>query len=172
VWDLNTGRLLNTLEGHSDDISSVATSSDNSKIVSGTYDNTIKVWDLNTGRLLNTLEGHTSPVSSVAISSDNSKIVSGSDDCTLTVWDLNTGRLLNTLEGHSLPVSSVAVICKLNKKERDRCSLVDNKVSNSFPSPSVCQNFLCLLERITFIRGNSSINWIRSILLWINWHTV
>jgi WD40 repeat protein len=34
VWDLNTGRLLNTLEGHSSGVSSVAISSDNSKIVS------------------------------------------------------------------------------------------------------------------------------------------
>ena len=92
VWDLNTGTLLNTLKGYSD-VSSVAISSDNSKIVSGSDDKTIKVWDLNTGTLLNTLKGYSGDVSSVAISSDNSKIVSGSDDKTIKVWDLNTGTL-------------------------------------------------------------------------------
>ena len=35
VWDLHTGKLLNTLEGHSHSVDSVAISPDNSKIVSG-----------------------------------------------------------------------------------------------------------------------------------------
>jgi WD40 repeat protein len=120
VWDLNTGRLLKTLKGHSSRVNSVAISSDNSKIVSGSYDKTIKVWDLNTGRLLKTLKGHSSRVNSVAISSDNSKIVSGSGaflvdrlvgsrDNTIRVWDLNTGRLLKTLKGHSEAINSVAI---------------------------------------------------------------
>lgn len=48
--DLNTGKLLNTLEGHSSYIDSVAITSDNSKIVSGSDDKTIKVWDLDQGK--------------------------------------------------------------------------------------------------------------------------
>jgi WD40 repeat protein len=91
--------LKMTLEGHSTQVISVAISSDNSKIVSGSSDHTIKVWDLNTGRLLNTLIGHSSRVISVAISSNNSKIVSGSLDRTIKVWDLNTGRLWNVDKG-------------------------------------------------------------------------
>jgi len=50
VWDLNTGRLLNTLEGHSDYVSSVAITSDNSKIVSASRDNTIKFWNRDKGK--------------------------------------------------------------------------------------------------------------------------
>ena len=51
MWDFNTGRLLNTLEGHSMKVSSVTINLDNSKIVSGSwsYDNTIKVWNLDKG---------------------------------------------------------------------------------------------------------------------------
>jgi WD40 repeat protein len=88
----NTEALIRTLEGHADNINSVAITSDNTKIVSGSRDKTIKVWELNTGKLLNTLEGHTSSISSVAITSDNSKIVSGSYDKTMKVWELNTGN--------------------------------------------------------------------------------
>jgi WD40 repeat protein len=61
-------------------------------IVSGSWDNTIKVWNLNTGKLLNTLEGHSLFVESVAITSDNSMIVSGSDDKTIKVWNLQQGK--------------------------------------------------------------------------------
>ena len=75
VWDLGTGTLKRTLTGHSDSVSSVAISPDNSTIVSGSYYGTIKVWDLRTGQLKRTLTGHSDSVSSVAISPDNRTIV-------------------------------------------------------------------------------------------------
>ena len=58
--------LIMTLEGHTSPVRSIAITSDNIKIVSGSDDKTIKVWDLNNGKLLNTLEGHSSEVHSVA----------------------------------------------------------------------------------------------------------
>ena len=77
MWDIASagGRLLNTLEGHTSSVSSVAITPDGTKIVSGSYDKTIKVWDIASagGRLLNTLEGHTGSVSSVAITPDGTK---------------------------------------------------------------------------------------------------
>ena len=55
--------LLLSLEGHSGDITSVAISPDNTKIVSsGSKDKTIKVWDIATGELLNTLDGHSGDI--------------------------------------------------------------------------------------------------------------
>jgi len=87
-------RLLKEYDqsAQSNKINSVAITSDNSKIVSGSYDKTIRVWDLNTGKLLNTLEGHTKSVNSVAITIDNSKVVSRSNDKTIRVWDLHQGK--------------------------------------------------------------------------------
>ena len=49
VWDLNTGKLLSTLEGHTRGVSSVAISPDSTKIVSSGYWDKITVWDINTG---------------------------------------------------------------------------------------------------------------------------
>ena len=48
----------NTLNGHSHFVNSVCFSPDGSKIVSGSYDKSIKIWDANTGNELKTLNGH------------------------------------------------------------------------------------------------------------------
>ena len=41
--------MLSPLKGHDDTVFSVAFSPDGSKIVSGSYDKTIRVWDVSTG---------------------------------------------------------------------------------------------------------------------------
>ena len=86
VWELRTGRCLNTLQGHTSLVNSVAVSPDGRHIVSGSVDKTLRVWELGTGRCLTTLQGHTDGVNSVAVSPDGRHIVSGSGDETLRVW--------------------------------------------------------------------------------------
>ena len=115
-------KLLQTLEGHSDWVDSVAYSPDRTKFVSSgrkiipgkyiwSYDKHVgetKIWDANTGQCLKTLEGHIEPVRSVAYSPDGTRIISGSEDATVKIWDANTGQCLKTLKGHSDYVRSVA----------------------------------------------------------------
>ncbi len=73
---------------------SVAISSDNKFIVSGSEDNTIRVWERESGTQLQEIKGHNSFVNSVAISSDNMFIISGSDDKTIRVWERDSGTQL------------------------------------------------------------------------------
>ena len=91
-----------------DTVTSVAIAPNGSKIVSGSWDNTIRVWDIHSGEEA-VLFGHESYVTSVAISLDGSKIVSGSEDRTIRVWDIQSGEDLAVLEGHESEVRSVAV---------------------------------------------------------------
>ena len=95
--------------GHTDHVMSVVMSADGSRIVSGSYDNTIRVWDVVSGREVAKLEGHTSGVRSVVMSVDGSRIVSGSDDMTIRVWDVESGREVAKLEGHTDSVSCVVM---------------------------------------------------------------
>ena len=78
-------KCLKTLEGHTATVTSVTYSPDGTRIVSGSWDWTIKIWNANTGECLKTLKDLES-VSSVAYSPDGTKIISGSDYKTIKIW--------------------------------------------------------------------------------------
>src|SRR2546421_13123241 len=62
---------LQTLEGHSDWVSSVAFSPDGKLVASDSDDGTLSLWDAVTGEALQRLEGHSGSVSSVAFSPED-----------------------------------------------------------------------------------------------------
>src|SRR5947208_2134902 len=98
---------LQTLEGHSDWVQSIAYSHNSALLASASHDYTVKIWDASSGECLQTLEGHSRYVNSVAFSHDSARLASASDDRTVKMWDASSGECLQTLEGHSPYVNSV-----------------------------------------------------------------
>jgi len=86
-------------------VRSVNFSHDGKTLVSGSWDNTIKLWNESTGQEILTLKGHEGPVWSVNFSPDEGKtLVSGSDDGTIKLWNV---EIVQTLKGHDDLVNSV-----------------------------------------------------------------
>ena len=110
VWNLNDPLdkpLRSFPRAHGALIYDIAPTSGGKKVVTASFDNTLKIWDINAGKELHTLTGHSHPVMGVALTLD--KVVSASMDETVKVWDLNSGGILKTLTGHNEPVYEVAV---------------------------------------------------------------
>jgi WD40 repeat protein len=98
-----------TIEGHAGVVGSVGFSPDGKHIVSGSWDNTVRIWDADTGQpVCEPLCGHSKGVSSVGFSPDGKHIVSGSEDKTVRIWGADTGQpICEPLCGHSNSVTSV-----------------------------------------------------------------
>ncbi|OAT05042.1 hypothetical protein BDBG_16392 [Blastomyces gilchristii SLH14081] len=102
-------QCLQTLEGHSSWVSSVAWSLDGSRLASGLGDGTVKIWDPAIRQCTLTLEEHSNSVDSIAWSLDGSQLALGSGDSTVKIWDPATRQqCVLTLEVHSNLVSSIA----------------------------------------------------------------
>ncbi|QMS89862.1 WD40 repeat domain-containing protein [Nostoc edaphicum CCNP1411] len=108
VKSLKDIQPLHTLMGHSHIVRSLAISADGKLLVSGSWDQTIKIWQLETGELLHTLKGHRDRVYAIALSPNGQIIASGSADKTIKLWHLQTGELLGTFTGHGNIVTALA----------------------------------------------------------------
>ena len=107
------------LEGHADAVSACTVSPDASFIVSGSWDNTLKIWDVATATERSTLTGHIDVVRGCAVSPDGERVASASQDGTIRIWDVPRRTEVAVLEGHS----KGAVDCSFSPKGRNLVSI-------------------------------------------------
>ena len=97
LWDVRTGKCINTLEGHTSFVNFASFSPNGKTVVTASRDKTAKLWDVRTGKCINTLEGHDSSVLSASFSPDGKTVVTASDDGTVKLWSIGRGRITFTL---------------------------------------------------------------------------
>ncbi|KAH8801632.1 WD40-repeat-containing domain protein [Xylogone sp. PMI_703] len=97
--DADCPYFVRVLTGHSHSVRAIAAHQDT--LVSGSYDNTVRVWKISTGETVHRLQGHTMKVYSVVLDHKRNRCISGSMDNFVKIWSLETGACLFTLEGHS-----------------------------------------------------------------------
>ena len=94
------------LRGHGGNVAALAI--DGSRIISGSWDNTIRIWDADTGRQLALLSGYEADVLATTISPDRRVIASGGRNNAIRIWDAETGDKIATLTGHGRDVLAIA----------------------------------------------------------------
>ena len=102
VW-----REKRTLLGHTDNVNSIAFSSDGRRLATASRDRTVKIYVAGVAEL-STLVEEQAALWCVAFSRDDSVLAVGSEDGSVKLIDSASGRELHTLIGHSGPVYSVA----------------------------------------------------------------
>ena len=109
LWNIWDGTMLRFLEGHTDNIYTVAFTPDGQKVASVSDDQSVRIWWVGDGSPYYTLEGHPNSVLSLSFSPNGQLLASAGADPQVRLWDIQNGTLYNTLERQSNIVESVTL---------------------------------------------------------------
>jgi WD40 repeat protein len=100
VWDLASGALLHTLQGHTGWVYKVVVSSDGRLAASGCYDGTARIWDITTGECLAVYgKGIIGRIFKLSFLPDDLGLVTVREARFIEVWDLASGNCHLTISG-------------------------------------------------------------------------
>ncbi|MCB9852600.1 MAG: serine/threonine protein kinase [Phycisphaerales bacterium] len=108
LLDVNSGRIVRSFHGHTDDIKRVAFSPDGQFLASTSYDNTIRLWFVDTGEQYRMFVGATGRGLATAAFSPDGARVAGADASALRVWSVSSGVEEAMRFGHTNVIDNVA----------------------------------------------------------------
>jgi hypothetical protein len=94
IWDINTGKLINTLNSHNSAVHNLLVWDD--RLISVSSDKTIKIWNLENLKLECTILAHTNHIYSITGSNDF--FATSSLDKTIKFWNLKERKLLKVIK--------------------------------------------------------------------------
>ncbi len=98
VWDLEQGRPVHELKGHTDDIKDLVFTPDGALLASCGEDSSIKLWNPSTGALVHALDGEGKWIVDLAITPDGKFLAAAALDKTLRLWNPTTGKRVAAIE--------------------------------------------------------------------------
>jgi WD40 repeat protein len=103
--------VVATLKGHTEMVYAIAFSPDGRHVLTGSFDNTLRLWEAATGKEVKSFggpSGHQNHILTVAFSPDGRLLASGGMDNTVRLWDSPIGGPLREYV-HTAPVNALAV---------------------------------------------------------------
>lgn len=108
VWDLESGKGLQSFPGHKTKVLSVSAGPEGEYMVSGDQSGIIKVWDLENGDH-SEIKAHSGGVRTLEFYCLGHAIVSGGSDRTVRISEIHTGRELHRYEGHDSAITAASL---------------------------------------------------------------
>jgi WD40 repeat protein len=101
-------RPCRKFEGHTNQINGVIHMPGGHRIMTCSWDGSLRVWDLQSGKQIgNDWRDGESAVNNIGLSPDGKKVVSGSNDGAVRWWDVDTGNVITKWTGHKSRISPV-----------------------------------------------------------------
>jgi WD40 repeat protein len=95
IWDLATGKLLHTLEGHGGPVTALAFAANGKTLASGSADKEVRLWNAQEGKLEHTITSHTNTVTTFSWSSRS--LATGASDNQVLLVNPLTGAVQKQL---------------------------------------------------------------------------
>lgn len=105
IWEVESGKILNTLLGHKASVNSLAFSPDGERLITASNDQTIKIWRVDSGQLLDSVD-FDSVINYVVFSPNGNHFAVASYGA--KVFDINTKQLIFSLDGHNGSINTIA----------------------------------------------------------------
>lgn len=99
IWSVQTGQLLDRLTGHEGPVSSLAFSPDGTQLVSGSWDNTVRLWSVFARTQTSEPLQMQANVLALAYRPDSQQIVVSTLDGQVQFWSISEGSQTGVLDG-------------------------------------------------------------------------
>eukprot|EP00658_Telonema_sp_P-2_P004383 TRINITY_DN11641_c0_g1_i1.p1 TRINITY_DN11641_c0_g1~~TRINITY_DN11641_c0_g1_i1.p1 ORF type:complete len:370 (+),score=72.80 TRINITY_DN11641_c0_g1_i1:147-1256(+) len=107
AWDVESGRLIKNLEGHTEGVWAIACSHERRLVFSASSDRTVRVWSTESLECIQIIENHTDKVRALWWDERSDRLISGGHDNRVIVWNPEDWSVQLELAGHRDWVTSV-----------------------------------------------------------------
>lgn len=162
-YDIEFGRVIDTLKGHEDAVSCLVLSPSRQIIISGSWDCTAKVWrsyisgsKIKPAECLIVQLDHDSKVTCIDISRDEKLLASGTEDGEIFVWNMDTYNLQLTVKAHTCKVNAMI----FDQEGKSIISCADDKVFSIIDVSTSTQIYHTIIEYKPL-----TLAWLETVLL-------
>ncbi|CUS23360.1 LAQU0S09e03004g1_1 [Lachancea quebecensis] len=149
VWSVQTGQLVETLDGHEGPVSCLSFSRENSVLASASWDKTIRIWSIfGRSQQVEPLEVY-ADVLSIAVRPDGNEVAASTLDGQVLFFDINEGKQVSAIDGKKDIVSGRHLEDRFTAKNSAR-SKYFTTIDYSFDGLSIVaggnNNSICLYD--------------------------